>query len=166
MELFVFLVCVTGFVLTVRHLIYWTKVSNESSYWMEQRIGPVVLGRNGYRQMHLDLLERLRRTSEGRRRIKNHDLGDLAFRLDPYDPSTRYPSDYSKILLYSTLFPLYWLFVFLNSAAKSFTDSGRKTPGQLREEQQYQEWERQYQGMKTRYLYEETERLRREQDGT
>lgn len=167
MLVFILLVlCVVGFLLTMKHCVYRTKVRNETRYWMEQRIGPRVMGQQGYRDMHLVLLEKLRGTPDGRRRIKVHDHGDLAFRLDPYNHANKYPSDYPDIIAYSVMFPLYWGFwIPVHVIGGLCTSSSKKTPGQLREEKQFEDYQRQYEDMKTRHLYEETERLRKEQDG-
>lgn len=159
------LLYLAGFFFTLRHCVYYTRVVNEDRYWMEQLIGPRLMSKNDYRQMHLELLDKLRSTSDGRKRIKNHDSGDLAFRLDPYSQATKYPSDYADVFLHALLFPFYWLRVLILGIGYALTGSSKPTPGELRQERERLEWERKWQKMKTQHLYEETERLRREQDG-
>lgn len=160
------LLYVVGFVFTLRHTHYRTRVNNENRYWMEQKVGPHVLNRDQYRLMHLALLEKLRSTPDGRKRIKNHDLGDLAFRIDPYGSIYQYPTDWSQIYLMSLGFPMYWGVVVPLMVLRALVNiTGRPTPGQLREAEEFEKWEQNYRRMKTQHLYEETERLRREQDG-
>ena len=154
-----------GMLVTARHNIYRIRVDNENRIWMDQVIGPRVMGSEDYRQMHLELLSALRNSSEGRQRIRNHDAGDLAFRLDPYSQATKYPSDYVDIFLHAALFPLYWLRYLVQSSGRLFVKSvSKQTPGEIRDEQERREWEAAYRRMKIQHLYEETERLRKEQD--
>lgn len=159
------LVYVVGFILTLKHRVYVAKVRNEQTKWMEQVIGPRVMGRQGYRTMHLELLEDLRTTPRGVTRLRKHDKGDLAFRIDPYGPINQYPSDYPDIIAFSVLFPLYWA-VWVPSLVlgDAFTSSVKKTPGQLQSELDEVEKADAARKLHLQRLEEEIERMRKEQD--